>query len=56
MSADTLTFGQRNVGSSTEASVTVSNCGDAALTSVNENAASARIRRRMLPIGSIRNA
>ena len=30
MSADTLTFGQRNVGSSTEASVTVSNCGDAA--------------------------
>ena len=30
MSADTLTFGQRNVGSSTAASVSVSNCGDAA--------------------------
>lgn len=30
MSADTLTFGQRNVGTSTSTSVTVSNCGDAA--------------------------
>ena len=31
MSADTLTFGQREVGTTTSASVTVSNCGDAAL-------------------------
>jgi hypothetical protein len=30
MSADTLTFGQREAGSTTSASVTVSNCGDAA--------------------------
>jgi len=30
MSADTLTFGQRDVGTTTSASVSVSNCGDAA--------------------------
>lgn len=41
MSADTLSFGQHAVGTSTAASVTVSNCGDAAfvLTDVSPHAA-----------------